>query len=190
MKTFLNNLKKMESVIRVKQIEGDKEICLFNSPLGPLEVTLLAGKLYSVSLAGNFLKSKKSAGLSQTQPLNSVSYKPSPQMKTLLAELYSYFNREPVSFSISLASRGSLFQQKVWSELQQIPFGERRAYSFIASRLKKPKGSRAVGGACAKNPFLIVVPCHRVIGKTGLGGFALGLKAKRFLLDLEKKHGV
>ena len=180
----------MKSIVKIKHTEGNKEICLLDSPLGPLEIILLAGNLYAVSLAGSLLKEKTLTGVSKIKPAKSLSHKISPQMKTLLTELTFYFNGKSVLFSIPLANRGSLFQKKVWRELQKISFGERKSYSFIASRLKKPKASRAVGGACAKNPFLIVVPCHRVIGKTGLGGFALGLKAKRFLLDLETVHGV
>lgn len=155
-----------------------KETSLFYSPLGSLEISLLEGKLYSIKRVKNFRKSL---------PSNENSKKPSSQMKQLKRELNSYFKGQPVSFSISLANRGTPFQKSVWRELKKIPFGKTQTYSSIAQKIQKPKAFRAVGQSCGKNPFLIVVPCHRVTGKKGLGGFALGLRAKTLLLKLEKE---
>ena len=75
--------------------------------------------------------------------------------------------------------RGTEFQKKVWAKLQTIPWGQTTTYSELALTLQNKKAYRAVGSACANNPFLIVVPCHRVLSQKGLGGFALGLKAKQ-----------
>ena len=78
------------------------------------------------------------------------------------------------------------FERGVWDALAGIPYGEVRSYGEIAAQLGKPAASRAIGRACARNPLLIVVPCHRVVAASGsLTGFAAGLDAKRALLELE-----
>jgi methylated-DNA-[protein]-cysteine S-methyltransferase len=78
------------------------------------------------------------------------------------------------------------FQQAVWEATRTIPYGETRSYGWIARCIGAPKAARAVGQALNRNPFPIVVPCHRVIGKSGgLTGFSCGLDVKRRLLDLE-----
>jgi len=78
------------------------------------------------------------------------------------------------------------FQRAVWEATYAIPYGETRSYEWIAQRVGKPGAARAVGQALKSNPFPIVVPCHRVIGKDGsLTGFSCGLELKRRLLDME-----
>tara|TARA_Y100001935_G_C16880367_1_gene302222 strand:+ start:74 stop:355 length:282 start_codon:yes stop_codon:yes gene_type:complete len=83
---------------------------------------------------------------------------------------------------------GTEFQINVWEEIKRIPKGQTRTYKEIALALKKPKSSRAVANACGKNPFLIEIPCHRVIRSDGkLGGYSGkgGIKQKRKLLKEE-----
>lgn len=88
---------------------------------------------------------------------------------------------------IPVAAIGTPFQQKVWSQLRQIPPGETLTYGQLASQIGQPKASRAVGRANACNPIMIVVPCHRVVGiKNQLTGFAGGLERKRWLLQHEQ----
>ena len=104
------------------------------------------------------------------------------------AELFRhYFQGEPVDFS-SLRldfSEGTPFQGKVWKATQKIPFGRLETYKSLALKINH-KGYRSVGGALGKNPFLIAVPCHRVIRTNGdLGGFGAGLDLKKYLLRLE-----
>ena len=86
---------------------------------------------------------------------------------------------------IILFNRGTDFQRKVWQELIKIPYGQTWTYGEVAKAIGSPKAVRAVGSACACNPYLILVPCHRVVSKKGLGGFALGLTAKKKLLKYE-----
>jgi AraC family transcriptional regulator, regulatory protein of adaptative response / methylated-DNA-[protein]-cysteine methyltransferase len=82
--------------------------------------------------------------------------------------------------------RGTAFQLQVWRELTRIPLGETRSYQEVAEAVGKPLAARAVGNACGNNPVVIVVPCHRVIASGGgLGGYGLGLDAKRLLLANE-----
>ncbi len=102
----------------------------------------------------------------------------------ILGELDRYFKHESKQFHIDIKwMRGTPFQQKVWSELLKIPYGETRSYQEIAIASGSPKGVRAVGQACKKNPIGIVVPCHRVIGKDGS---MTGYSGKAYI-DLKQK---
>jgi len=83
--------------------------------------------------------------------------------------------------------RATAFQRRVWEELRRIPYGTTRSYSEIASKIGTPAASRAVARACATNPVALVIPCHRVIGKSGEpGGYRWGKKRKERLLEVEK----
>ena len=81
----------------------------------------------------------------------------------------------------------SEFRRRVWEALRQIPFGQTVTYRELAEQLGKPGAARAVGGACAANRLLLLVPCHRVVASRGLGGFAAGLEWKKKLLALESQ---
>lgn len=175
------------------------EFFFISSPIGTLQVVLKETKLYSVSglhtkktpralkrlaaknkdqnvsyvtdTIGNFTKNLKTQKLSKTA-------------LSIRTQLKNYFQGRLKKFNISLHKRGTDFQQKVWKTLQIIPFGKTKSYGEIATKLQS-KGARAIGNCCAANPFLIIVPCHRVTSKKTPGGFALGLKAKKELLSLE-----
>lgn len=104
-------------------------------------------------------------------------------------QLSAYFAGELAEFDVDLRLDGTTFQQRVWSELIEIPYGETLSYGEIAARLDQPNAARAVGLANGHNPIGIIVPCHRVIGSTGaLTGYGGGLHRKRQLLDLERNH--
>lgn len=102
-------------------------------------------------------------------------------------QLREYFAGTRKRFDVPLDCRGTDFQKRVWAELLAIPFGETRSYGAIAAKLGRPNASRAVGAANGRNPISIIAPCHRVVGSTGkLTGFAGGLDAKAYLLELER----
>jgi methylated-DNA-[protein]-cysteine S-methyltransferase len=102
-------------------------------------------------------------------------------------QLKAYFAGELRKFDLPLDFAGTPFQQRVWRELLNIPYGETRSYSEVANRLGTPAAVRAVGAANGANPIPIVVPCHRVIGAGGkLVGYGGGLPLKRRLLALER----
>jgi methylated-DNA-[protein]-cysteine S-methyltransferase len=89
-----------------------------------------------------------------------------------------------------MGMEGTKFQVKVWRAIAKIPKGEVRTYKELAGIIKKPKAIRAVANACGKNPYLVKIPCHRVVGSNGyLGGYSAkgGIKQKKNLL---KKEGV
>jgi methylated-DNA-[protein]-cysteine S-methyltransferase len=101
-------------------------------------------------------------------------------------QLAAYFEGSLKAFNIPLDFKGTEFQKRVWAALLTIPFGETRSYGQIARQIGHPTAVRAVGAANGRNPISIVAPCHRVVGASGaLTGFAGGLGAKRYLLDLE-----
>lgn len=101
-------------------------------------------------------------------------------------ELVEYFNGERQSFDLPVDFMGTNFQESVWTELQNIPFGEKRTYTDIAENIGRPSSVRAVGAAIGANPVMIVVPCHRVVGKNGkMTGFRGGIPMKESLLGLE-----
>ncbi len=100
-------------------------------------------------------------------------------------QLQEYTGGERREFDLELDLRGTEFQLSVWRELQEIPFGVTLTYGQLAARLGSANASRAVGAANGANPVAIVVPCHRVVATTGLGGYGGGLELKRKLLELE-----
>jgi methylated-DNA-[protein]-cysteine S-methyltransferase len=104
-------------------------------------------------------------------------------------QLAAYFAGELTVFDLPLAPEGTEFQQKVWMQLRAIPFGETRSYGQLATKLRRPTASRAVGAANGRNPLGIIVPCHRVIGANGdLTGYAGGLPMKKWLLAHEQRQ--
>lgn len=110
-----------------------------------------------------------------------------PLLKELLRDLKAYFEGQEVRFDWPLDwGQGTPFQQEVWRALQTVPYGETRSYQWIADSIHQPRAVRAVGNANGKNPFPLVIPCHRIIRKNGsIGGYSGGLSIKRQLLALE-----
>ncbi|WP_406660459.1 methylated-DNA--[protein]-cysteine S-methyltransferase [Methanolobus sp. ZRKC3] len=112
--------------------------------------------------------------------------------KTIYQDILRYFSGEKVDLSYFEPDLSSLteFQQKVLNEVRKIPYGETSTYSELACRIGKEGASRAVGGALAKNPYPIVIPCHRVVSASGIGGFcgeSCGEKVelKKKMLEME-----
>ncbi len=104
-------------------------------------------------------------------------------------QLDEYFSGSRTAFDLPLSSKGTPFQEAAWLALQTIPYGETISYGEQAKRMENPKAVRAVGGANGKNPFSIVIPCHRVIGANGtLTGYTGGMSRKEWLLNFEKKN--
>jgi methylated-DNA-[protein]-cysteine S-methyltransferase len=114
-----------------------------------------------------------------------------PTSQELLAKidqwLECYLEGKPIEINFPLFSYPfSLFTQKVHKEIAKVPFGETISYTQLASKCLSPKAFRAAGSACGRNPFLLVIPCHRIINSNGgLGGFGGGLEIKKMLLSFE-----
>jgi methylated-DNA-[protein]-cysteine S-methyltransferase len=113
---------------------------------------------------------------------------PSPLLARAKAALDAYFDEDaPLPDDLPLNPRGTAYRQKIWAALRQIPLGETRSYAEIAA--VAGGCPRSVGGANAANPIPIFIPCHRVLGSIGLGGYSggEGLATKQFLLNLEQQ---
>ena len=143
------------------------------SPLGPLRLVARGA-----GLAGVYLPDR---------PAPDAVAGEVPVLARAAAQLAEYFAGTRRTFELPLAPDGTPFQQRVWTALLAIPFGETRGYGELARALGRPSAARAVGAANGRNPLAIVVPCHRVIGAAGaLTGYAGGLAMKRWLLDHER----
>lgn len=124
----------------------------------------------------------------QDMDVNSLENKPLSLLhQSIHKYLTDYFDGKPCQWYGPIKVKGTLFQEKVWRVLREIPYGKTWTYQEVASRINPPSHPRAVGQAIGKNPLSILVPCHRVIGKNGtLTGYADGVGQKEFLLNLEK----
>jgi len=107
-------------------------------------------------------------------------------LKETKKQLINFFKGELKEFKLSLNPVGTEFQQKVWRQLQLIPYGTTISYQELANRLGDPKTIRAAASANGQNPLAILIPCHRVIGSNGdMTGYAGGIHRKQELLKLE-----
>ena len=113
----------------------------------------------------------------------------SPLLAEAARQLAAYFDGRLSHFDLPLAPAGTPFEMRVWSAMQAIPYGETRSYGDLAQAVGS--APRAVGRACGKNPIPIVIPCHRILAKGGLGGYSGegGLATKTRLLALEGAIG-
>ena len=146
------------------------------SPMGLLVLSAQNGKITEIYHAGG-----------QTPNLPSSSNL-EPVLNLAALQLSEYFAGRRTSFSFPMILSGTSFQESVWDALVKIPYGETRTYGQIAQTIGNPKASRAVGMACNRNPIMIAVPCHRVIGSNGsLTGYAPGTQLKQIVLDLERE---
>mmetsp|Transcript_4029 Transcript_4029/g.5002 ORF Transcript_4029/g.5002 Transcript_4029/m.5002 type:complete len:167 (-) Transcript_4029:811-1311(-) len=154
---------------------AEDEISVFylDSPMGLLK---LEGDSNGVSSI-DFAASDKKAGLIDEIPTD---------LSNAVLQLTEYFHRKRTSFNIPLNAKGTDFQRAVWDGLQTIPFGKTISYKELAVHIGRPTSTRAAANAIGKNPILIIVPCHRVIGSDGtLTGFSSGLHHKKWLLNHE-----
>lgn len=151
-------------------------IQIMQSPIGKLYLQIEEGCLLSIQFD------------EPTENLNSpVNEIDQHVFERCELQLNEYFNGDRMSFDLPLHSKGTAFQQSVWSQLPNIPYGQTISYQELANRIDNPKACRAVGQANRRNPLPIVVPCHRVIGKDkSLKGYAGSLTPiKEFLIQLE-----
>jgi len=110
------------------------------------------------------------------------------QANDVLCALMAYFDNPGQTLEVAVQLSGTPFQHRVWQALRSIPAGKIMAYGALAANLRS--GARAVGNACRRNPVPIVVPCHRIVSRSGLGGFAGDsrgrlVSVKRWLLEHE-----
>lgn len=144
----------------------------FKSPLGLLAVTANEKAITGLHFVENKDEKEKTNGV----------------IKDCLKQLSEYFNRERYDFNLVLQQEGTELQQRVWRELQKIPYGMTMSYLNMARKIKNRTLSRAVGNASGKNNIAIIIPCHRLVGSNGsLTGYSGGIENKRWLLEFEKE---
>ena len=149
----------------------------YSAPIGTLSIVEQNGSLYAMVLNGQKYETDHVP--------KSAIHQSTAFLKKVEKWLDAYFAGQNPVMDLPLAQRGTPFQQSVWKQLGTIPYGQTTSYGNIAELLHT--SARAVGQAVGRNPYLIVVPCHRVVSSTGqLQGFAAGLEVKRQLLELEK----
>ncbi len=155
---------------------------LLDTPLGPMEACATDEGICHIEFADG------EAGGGVADPASVVDPRGAARrhLSALRTQLGEYFAGRRRDFDLPLVLAGTGFQERVWRELVQIPFGETISYDELARRAGSPGASRAAGQANGRNPIAIVVPCHRVVRASGeAGGYAGGPDRKLRLLDLE-----
>lgn len=154
-------------------ITNSINISFYNCPFGYFKIGCTESAVVSIEIV------KTCGNENRTTALSDEVFK----------QLNEYLDGKRKTFDLPLKISGTPFQQKVYKALCEIPYGETRSYKEIAAEIGKPKACRAVGMANNKNPIVIAVPCHRVIGANGsLVGYGCGLDMKKYLLELEAKN--
>jgi AraC family transcriptional regulator of adaptative response/methylated-DNA-[protein]-cysteine methyltransferase len=157
--------------------------CCFPTPLGSVLVATTDKGLCSVKLGADAAALRRL--LAEEFSEAEVLEKPNPDLKKAMLR---FLSGEGSLAQVPLDIRGTVFQCRVWEELQRIPRGETRTYKQIARAVGAPDAVRAVGSACGANPVALAVPCHRAVRTDGgLGGYAWGLARKKRLLELERR---
>ncbi len=154
-----------------------------STPLGDIELIgtdIAVTAMYCLEgsdIKPNVAEARVNAALTETPPMI---------LQQCIAELDEYFRGDRREFTIPLAPEGSEFERRVWSALQEVPFGITASYSDLTARMGDMNAIRAVAAANGRNPIWILIPCHRIIGKNGdLTGYAGGLWRKEWLLKHE-----
>lgn len=151
-----------------------KNVFICDTKIGLVAIMDNGTEITNMDIADNF--NTADMNVCETKLINNASN-----------QLNEYLNGKRATFDLPLNPEGTEFQKKVWTALREIPYGETRSYKQIAEAVGNSKASRAVGMANNKNPIMIFIPCHRVIGANGsLVGYAGGLDIKEKLLALEK----
>ncbi len=154
----------------------------FKTPVGNLHAIVDENGVRKLEIVAKSLKTT----ISSFPHSRESSARSAKQLKDLKKALTNYFSGDTNAFSkIPISLQGTTFQKKVWKQMRNIKPGKTIRYGDLAKKTGHPGAARAVGTACAKNPLLLIVPCHRVVATNGLGGFACGLPKKKLLLKHE-----
>jgi len=152
------------------------DIGYFQSPIGCMIIEASEEVISMISFTENYDNSKTV---------------PTPLISEMVCQLKAYFEGRLYHFNIPFHQEGSAFQQKVWTKLEDIPFGTTLTYSELAKEMGKPTATRAVAAANGKNQLNILIPCHRVVGtQNKLSGYNGGIERKRWLLQHERSYSL
>jgi methylated-DNA-[protein]-cysteine S-methyltransferase len=151
----------------------------YTSPLGTIRINSNNTCITQV----HFLREDEEAIL-----LNDLQKNAPPVLQQCVDQLIEYFQGQRKNFDVPVYQDGTDFQQRVWNELLNIPFGKTISYLTLSKRLGDPKAIRAAASTNGKNNIAIIVPCHRVIGSNNdMIGYASGIWRKKWLLEMEAK---
>lgn len=153
------------------------EYSIFNGEIEgvcTVSIAICSGKVLEVKLGKKLPKANW-----QTKPFN----------KQINKWVSNYISGKETDFPYKFALNGTDFQKAVWRAMASIPFGQTRTYKWIAKKIGRPNAARAVGTACGANPLPLLIPCHRVVAATNIGGFSGPLAIKKGLLNLENSLG-
>ena len=154
------------------------------SPLGPLGLVRRGAKLTRIQLKAD----PESFPFEVERTYGTAGREDPDRFGDVRRELEEYFEGKRLVFRLPLdLDQGTPFQRQVWRGLLEIPYGRSITYKDLARNIGHPSAMRAVGSANGANPLPIVIPCHRVVASSGLGGYSGGLDVKEKLLDLEKR---
>ena len=140
----------------------------YRSPVGVLEIITYDGFLTNINMV-DFIGNDE----------------PDEPATEVLRQLGAYFDRKLTKFDLPVKLSGNGFCRRVWESMTQIPYGMVVTYGELAAMAGSPKAYRSAGSCAGKNPIPIVIPCHRVVAGSGIGGFSLGLDVKRKLHSIE-----
>lgn len=151
-----------------------KKIYFYETNIGKIKIAEEENKIIQISITDNNLDGR----VEETEII-----------KDTYIQIKEYLDGKRREFQVQINPKGTEFMKKVWNELMNIPYGKTCSYGEIAEKIGNPKASRAVGMANNKNPIMIIIPCHRVIGKNGkMVGYAGGIDIKEKLLNIEKSR--
>lgn len=161
-----------------------------STPLGPMIAASYKSEICLLEFTDRRMLERELIFL-QKRTNSPIITSESKVIKKLKKQLKEYFSGKRQEFDLPLYTPGSEFQNDVWNQLQEIPYGETRSYKEQAQAIGRPKAVRAVARANGENKIAIVIPCHRVIGSDGsLTGYAGGIERKKRLLELERKNTI
>jgi len=173
----------------------DIRSAVIDSPLGKIGIVCDNRHLLKIK----FVTSNRSRGIASalgklgTRNDKGMTATTNKIIRKTVFQLNEYFKGKRKRFSLPICIerlRGTDFQKKIWRCLTRIPYGRTRTYAEVARMAGHPNACRAAGGANGKNPLPIVIPCHRVVAKNGIGGFSSGIPKKIKLLNLESRTPV
>ncbi|CAL7959874.1 Methylated-DNA--(protein)-cysteine S-methyltransferase [Gammaproteobacteria bacterium] len=161
--------------MKAKQLQAQQYNCAITSPLGKLGLTIVDKELTKIQ----FLSTRAQLLAAQ----DSLAHQ-------IVAKIKKYFCSPRLQFKLPIQAKGTPLQKKIWRALQKIPCGKTVTYGELAQKIGT--NPRVIGNACRRNPIPIVIPCHRVVAKAGLGGYCGKtcndfLKIKKWMLQHEHK---
>jgi len=164
------------------KLDNDLYTCPVVTPIGEMILAHNSTQIISLLFADSLRYSTPIENYTNSSNKHTI-------VKIVNEQVMEYFEGIRTTFDLPIISKGTLFQQKVWNKLQEIPYGQTTSYGKLANDLGDLKASRAVATANARNQVMIIIPCHRVISQTGnLAGYVGGIERKRWLISHEQDN--